>query len=85
LYAYSYIQSMTPEQCRAARALLALKQNELAAQSGVSLRTIIHFEKGERTPIPANVKAMTEALEFAGVEFIDANGGGPGVRLKHQP
>ena len=31
------------------------------------------------------VQAIRNALERAGVEFIDANGGGPGVRLrKHQ-
>ena len=30
--------------------------------------------------------ALRKALEIAGVEFIDENGGGPGVRLrKRQP
>jgi hypothetical protein len=29
----------------------------------------------------ANDLAVRRALEAAGVEFIDANGGGPGVRL----
>jgi hypothetical protein len=29
---------------------------------------------------------LRQAFELAGVEFIDENGGGPGVRLrKHQP
>jgi len=33
----------------------------------------------------ANDLAVRRALEAAGVEFIDENGGGPGVRLrKHQ-
>jgi hypothetical protein len=33
----------------------------------------------------ANEMAVRRALEVAGVEFIDENGGGPGVRLrKHQ-
>ena len=33
----------------------------------------------------ANDLAVRRALEMAGVEFIDENGGGPGVRLrKHQ-
>ena len=27
-------------------------------------------------------RAIREALELAGVEFIDENGGGPGVRLR---
>jgi hypothetical protein len=26
--------------------------------------------------------ALQKALEFAGVEFIDENGGGPGVRMR---
>ena len=30
----------------------------------------------------ANDLAVRRALEAAGVEFIDENGGGPGVRLK---
>jgi hypothetical protein len=30
----------------------------------------------------ANDLALRRALEAAGVEFIDENGGGPGVRLK---
>jgi hypothetical protein len=30
----------------------------------------------------ANEAALSQALEAAGVEFIDENGGGPGVRLR---
>jgi hypothetical protein len=30
----------------------------------------------------ANDQAIRRALEAAGVEFIDENGGGPGVRLR---
>jgi hypothetical protein len=29
-----------------------------------------------------NDMAVRRVLEFAGVEFIDENGGGPGVRLR---
>jgi hypothetical protein len=32
----------------------------------------------------ANDLAVRRALEAAGVEFIDENGGGPGVRLRHR-
>ena len=73
---------MEPEQCRAGRALLALKQIDLAKLSGVSLRTIIRFEKGGSASTPANLTAITKSLKAVGVEFIDANGGGPGVRLR---
>ena len=61
-----------------------MTQAQLADASNVSLRSIIHFEKGERTPVPNNLAAIREALEAEGVEFIDENGGGPGVRL-HDP
>ena len=30
------------------------------------------------------VAALTRALENAGIQFIDENGGGPGVRLRNQ-
>jgi glycine cleavage system protein P-like pyridoxal-binding family len=30
----------------------------------------------------STVSALTNALEAAGIEFIDENGGGPGVRLR---
>ncbi len=72
---------ITPAQCRAARGLLGLTQAEVAKVSGVSLRTIAHFEAGERRPISANLKAIQQMLEKSGVRFIAENGGGAGVRL----
>jgi transcriptional regulator with XRE-family HTH domain len=73
---------MTPEQCRAARALLDWSQEDLAERSGVAARTVRYFEKDMREPIPANLAALQSALERAGVIFIAENGGGPGLRLK---
>ena len=74
--------AITPEQSRAARALLDITQRDLAAQSGVSLRTIANFEAGERQPILAISSAIQRALERAGVTFLDADRrDGPGVRL----
>jgi transcriptional regulator with XRE-family HTH domain len=72
---------ITSAQSRGARGLLGMTQAELASESAVSLRTITHFEAGERRPIPAILAAIRKALEDAGVEFIAENGGGPGVRL----
>lgn len=69
------------QQSRAARALLDWSRKELAAHADVGERTIIDFERGARSPIPATLAAIQRALEAAGVEFIPANGGGPGVRL----
>ncbi len=42
--------------------------------------------ENETSMTSANDLAVRRALEAAGVEFIDENGGGPGVRLrKGQP
>ena len=38
--------------------------------------------QNETSMTAANDLAVCRALEFAGVEFIDENGGGPGVRLR---
>jgi transcriptional regulator with XRE-family HTH domain len=73
---------ITPAQCRAARALVDITQDRLAELSGVSKRTIAHFEAGQRTPIPANLSMLQQALEGAGVEFT--NGGEPGVKLRRR-
>lgn len=79
---YNAPMTITPEQCRAARALLDWRQPQLAEASGVSPSTIRDFESGKRTPIANNLTAIRTALENAGVLFIDQNGNGPGVRLR---
>jgi len=75
------VMIMSPVQCRMARAALGLGVRELAAAAKVSTDTVARFERGddlkERT-----VEALQRALEAAGIEFIDENGGGPGVRLR---
>lgn len=68
-------------QCRAARALLAWSQDRLAAESRVAKATIANFEIGKRDPYDRTLADLQRALEEAGVEFIEENGGGPGVRL----
>jgi len=62
---------MSPEQCRAARAWLDMRQAQLAASAGVALSTVKDFEGGKRAPIPATLAAMRAALERAGVSFLD--------------
>ena len=71
-----------PAQSRAARGLVAWSQLELARRSNLSESTIRDFEKGRRVPSINNVTAIRQALEAAGVEFIESNGGGAGVRLR---
>ena len=80
------IVEMRPGQCRAGRALLEMTQTDLADRAGVGLSTVVDFEKERRIVSAAAVKAIQDALIRAGIEFIDENGGGPGVRLrKRQP
>jgi transcriptional regulator with XRE-family HTH domain len=76
---------ITPSQVRAARALLDWSREVLAGASGATVRTLLRFEAGETAPRAATVASVKAALEAAGVEFIDENGGGPGVRLRKCP
>jgi transcriptional regulator with XRE-family HTH domain len=72
-------------QIRAARALLGWAQRRLADESGVPLRTLARIEAGEvERPRAKTMSALSATLRAAGVEFIPANGGGPGVRLTRQ-
>ncbi len=68
-------------QCKMARAATGLGVRELADASKVSADTIVRLEKGEVLR-PRTVDAIRAALETAGVEFVDENGGGAGVRLR---
>jgi transcriptional regulator with XRE-family HTH domain len=74
---------LTIEQIRAARGLLGWSQSKLAARAGLSLPTIkrVEADLGPRVSDEARNK-LQRALETAGVEFINENGGGPGVRLR---
>jgi transcriptional regulator with XRE-family HTH domain len=78
------VDNFTPDQCRGARGLLDLTQPALASAAGLGLSTIVDFERSRRPVSGAAVQAIREALEQAGVELIDENGGGPGVRLRHR-
>jgi transcriptional regulator with XRE-family HTH domain len=70
-------------QCKMARGALGISAQDLAVMAGVSPDAVFRLEKGE-TLHQRTVIAIREALELAGVEFIDENGGGPGVRLRRQ-
>jgi hypothetical protein len=78
-------QPLTSAQIRAARALLRWSAEDLARESTLGVTTIRRAELTDRetSMTAANDLAVRRALETAGVEFIDANGGGPGVRLRN--
>jgi transcriptional regulator with XRE-family HTH domain len=72
---------ITPAQCRAARALLRWSQKELARKSRVGEITIINFETEKTAPLAGTLLLLRQALEAAGIEFIEEDGGGDGVRF----
>ena len=77
-------QLVTTRQIKAARALLGWSQGDLAQHSSISEPTIARLESVEG-PIagrPNTAKKIRGAIEKAGIQFIDENGGGPGVRLR---
>jgi transcriptional regulator with XRE-family HTH domain len=72
---------ITPEQIRAARALLRLDQAALAQEAGISVVTLRRLEErqGLAKVAPTTVDQVRQALEKAGAEFIDrgVRRGGP--------
>ena len=75
---------LTSAQIRAARALIRWSALQLAKETAVGVTTIRRAEltASETKLTRVNDQAIRRVLEAAGVEFIDANGGGPGVRLR---
>ena len=74
--------SISPAQCRAARGLLGWSQLDLSKASKTATKTIADFERGARAPYPRTLEDVRGAIEQAGVEFIDENEGGSGVRFR---
>jgi transcriptional regulator with XRE-family HTH domain len=76
---------MKAVQLRMARAALAWGVRDLATRSGVTANTVTRIENGADAK-QSTIDRLRSALEDAGIEFIEENGGGPGVRLrKRQP
>jgi transcriptional regulator with XRE-family HTH domain len=73
---------VTNEQLRAARALLGWSQSELALRAGLSVPTLKRLEGGFGPRVSDEARAkLKKAIEAAGVEFIEEDGGGAGVRF----
>jgi transcriptional regulator with XRE-family HTH domain len=63
--------------------LLGLAQTDIAQATGLSLPTIKRAESDRVVSVSTDaIAAIQSALERAGVIFVDANGEGPGVRLR---
>ena len=64
-----------------ARAALGWGVRDLAKKAGVTANTVTRIENGADAK-QSTMDGLQRALEVGGVEFINENGGGPGVRLR---
>jgi transcriptional regulator with XRE-family HTH domain len=74
--------TITPPQCRAARALLGWTQPRLAARAEIGLSTVSDFEHARRVVSKEAIAAIQRSLATAGIVFDDNDGCEPGVVLR---
>jgi transcriptional regulator with XRE-family HTH domain len=74
--------AVTSAQVRMARAALNWTVRDLAEATGLHRNTVTNLEVGRYAGDPETLSNIKRVLEKAGVEFINENGGGPGVRLR---
>jgi len=68
-------KNITPEQCRAARAILNWSQPELAERAGLTVNPIVSFEKESGTQTsPRTMRRIVRAFELAGICFTPTGG-----------
>ena len=73
---------VTSAQLRMARAALHWTVRDLAEATGLHRNTITNIEVGRYAGDQKTLETIEAVLMRAGVEFIDENGGGAGVRMK---
>jgi transcriptional regulator with XRE-family HTH domain len=71
--------TVSPEQCRAARALLNLTLEEFSTKCGLSARTLTNFEMGTTAPRETTTKILLEAFQELGIVFVAVAGAPGGV------
>jgi predicted transcriptional regulator len=78
------ILKVSIRQLKAARALIGWSQQQLALAANISLPTIKRLEAGYGWLAGRQTtgQKICAALEKAGVEFLDENSGGVGVRVR---
>ena len=77
---------LMPNMLKAARAILGIRQSELAKAAGISLATLNNFERGIGDPRSSTIKAVEQSLRRGGITFMD-DGESEGVSLRklHRP
>jgi transcriptional regulator with XRE-family HTH domain len=68
-----------------ARAALDWTVRDLAKAAGLHRNTITNLEVGRYAGDPETLAIIKQVLTKAGIDFIEENGGGPGVRLRKPP
>jgi transcriptional regulator with XRE-family HTH domain len=68
-----------------ARAALNWTVRDLAEATNLHRNTISNIETGKYAGDPETLAAIANVLKRAGIEFIEENGGGPGVRFRKRP
>ena len=78
------IPKVSIRQIKAARALLNWSQEHLADAAAVSIPTIKRLEAqdGPLGGREETARRIVDSMNGAGIEFIEENGGEPGVRLR---
>jgi transcriptional regulator with XRE-family HTH domain len=77
----------SPAQIRAARGLLGWSQGELARRAGIGVATLQRIEQneGELRGNFSTIPKIRDALEEAGIHFIENDPDEIGVTLKRMP
>lgn len=83
--------ALTPELCRAARALLGWSVDDLAGRARVGADWLAAFEQGREPaeePASDEVERLRQALHAAEIDFLapgePSSGGGPGLRIRQK-
>lgn len=76
------LSRIVPLQIRAARAMLAWTQDDLAVRSGVSRRSIAAIEMEVAVPKTETLARLVHSFEQAGIEFRRTRDWAPAVALR---
>ena len=69
-------------QIRAARGLLGISQQALADAANVSMTVVSRLERDDTDARLSTLKAVKDALEASGIEFVDRRDGVIGVLMQ---
>ncbi len=69
----SDITTITPEQCKLARAFLKWSQENLSSEVRVTKKTIADFERGYRVPYKRTIEDIAQAFQEKGIRFEETD------------